>query len=51
MNIIEYSIRLGKALNKTELGKEIKIYMFLLEMSTTSMEKKWLVTIKFIISV
>ena len=24
MNIIEYSIRLGKALNKTELGKEIK---------------------------
>ncbi len=24
MNIIEYSIRLGKALNKTELGKEVK---------------------------
>lgn len=30
MNIIEYSIRLGKALNKTELGKEIKnIYVSL----------------------
>ena len=30
MNIIEYSIRLGKALNKAELGKEIKnIYVSL----------------------
>lgn len=28
MNIIEYSIRLGKALNKTELGKEIKKIYF-----------------------
>ena len=28
MNIIEYSIRLGKALNKTELGKGNKKYIF-----------------------
>ena len=28
MNIIEYSIRLGKALNKTGLGKEIKKIYF-----------------------
>ena len=33
MNIIEYSIRLGKALNKAELGKEIKnIYLRLINM-------------------
>ena len=40
MNIIEYSIRLGKALNKTELGKEIKnIYVSLRDEHNKHREK------------
>lgn len=51
MNIIEYSIRLGKALNKTELGKEIKNIYVSLRDEHNKHGEKWLVTIKFIISV
>ena len=40
MNIIEYSIRLGKALNKTELGKEIKNIYFSIRDEYNQCEEK-----------